>query len=41
LWDVKGAQITSVDYQSLTYEDESTPLTVAMTLRYDNCVLQF
>ena len=41
LWDIKGAQITSVDYQSLTYEDESAPLTVAMTMRYDNCVLQF
>ena len=41
LWDVKGAQITSVDYQSLTYEDESSPMTVGMTLRYDNCVLQF
>ena len=41
LWDIKGAQITSVDYQALTYEDESAPLTIAMTLRYDNCVLQF
>ena len=41
LWDMKGAQITSVDYQSLTYEDESAPMTIAMTLRYDNCVLQF
>ena len=40
LWDIKGAQITSVDYQSLTYEDEAAPLTVGVTLRYDNCVLQ-
>ena len=41
LWDMKGAQLTSVDYQSLTYEDESSPMTIAMTIRYDNCVLQF
>ena len=41
LWDMKGAQITNVDYQALTYEDEAAPLTVSMTLRYDNCVLQY
>ena len=41
LWDMKGVQIESVNYQTLTYENETDPVTIDMTLRYDNCVLQF
>tara|TARA_Y100000310_G_scaffold295372_1_gene326643 strand:- start:377 stop:868 length:492 start_codon:yes stop_codon:yes gene_type:complete len=41
LWDVKGAWIKSANFQSLTYENDSAPMTIDMTIRYDNCVLQF
>jgi len=41
LWDIKGAMITTVNFQTLTYENESAPVTVDLTLRYDNCVLQY
>ena len=41
LWDIKGAFITSAKFQDLDYTDDATPMMVSMTLRYDNCVLQF
>ena len=41
LWDIKGAMIQSANFQSLTYENESAPTTIDLTLRYDNCVLQY
>ena len=41
LWDVKGAWIKSANFQTLTYENDSAPMTIDMTIRYDNCVLQF
>lgn len=40
LWDIKGAQIASADFQDLTYSDE-TPLEISMTLKFDNCVMQY
>ena len=41
LWDIKGAFIKSANFNDLTYEDESTPVEIALTLRYDNAVLQY
>ena len=41
LWDMKGAFITNANYQALNYEDDSTPMTIDLTLRYDNAVLQY
>jgi hypothetical protein len=41
LWDMKGAFITSANFQSLNYDDDQTPMTIDLTLRYDNCVLQY
>lgn len=40
LWDIKGAFATEVNFGEVTYEDGG-PLEISMTLRYDNCVLQF
>mgnify|MGYP001296498065 CR=1 FL=1 len=41
LWDVKGAFITDANYNSLTYDNDSEPVEISLTLRFDNCVLQF
>ena len=41
LWDMKGAMINSVNFQTLTYENDNAPVTIDLTLRYDNCVLQY
>ena len=41
LWDLKGAMLTKADYGDLDYDNDGDPLTVSITLRYDNCVLQF
>ncbi len=41
LWDMKGAMINSVNFQTLTYDTDNTPVTIDLTLRYDNCVLQY
>jgi hypothetical protein len=41
LWDMKGAFIKSVNFQTLTYENDNAPVTIDMSIRYDNCVLQF
>jgi hypothetical protein len=41
LWDMKGAFITSANFNTLTYDNESDPVEISLTLRFDNCVLQF
>ena len=41
LWDIKGAFITSANFGTLSYDDESTPMSIDLTLRFDNCVLQY
>ena len=41
LWDIKGAMLTTVTYNDLTYDNDSDPVEIAMTLRFDNCVLQY
>jgi hypothetical protein len=40
LWDIKGAFITSANFGELSYED-GTAQEIQLTLRFDNCVLQF
>ena len=40
LWDVKGAFITNAEYGSLNY-DSNDASEISMTLRFDNCVLQY
>ena len=41
LWDIKGCQLTSANFNSLQYDDDGTPLTISLGLKFDNCVLQY
>ncbi len=41
LWDIKGAFITSANFNSLTYDNDEAPVEISLTLRYDNAVLQY
>lgn len=40
LWDVKGAFILTAGFGELSYEDHA-PTEITLSLRFDNCVLQF
>jgi len=40
LWDIKGAFITDAQFGDLDYGSED-PTEVSLTLRFDNCVLQY
>ena len=40
LWDVKGAFITNATFGDLTYESNDVT-DISLTLRFDNCVLQY
>jgi len=40
LWDIKGAQITSAQFNDLDYGTEDA-VEIALTLQMDNCVLQY
>jgi len=40
LWDIKGAFIMDANFNEVTYED-GNPVEISLTLRYDNCVLQY
>ena len=40
LWDIKGAFITEANYNDLSYEG-SDMVEIALTLRFDNAVLQY
>lgn len=40
LWDFKGAWIKDCDFGDLTYAD-GTPTEITLSIRFDNCVLQF
>ena len=40
LWDIKGAILTSANFQSLTYDGEDI-MSIDLGIKYDNCVLQF
>jgi len=41
LWDIKGCQLTSANFNGLSYDDDGTPLTISLSLKFDNCVLQY
>jgi len=40
MWDIKGAFLTAVDFGGLDYAS-SDPSEIALTIRFDNCVLQY
>lgn len=40
LWDIKGAFLTSVNFNTLGYETDDV-MKIAATIKFDNCVLQF
>ena len=40
LWDIKGAIIVSANFGSLSYGSDETMM-VDLSIKYDNCVLQF
>lgn len=40
LWDIKGAFITSANFGSLSYSGEDIMM-IDLSLKFDNCVLQF
>jgi len=40
-WDIKGAMINSANFQQLNYDDTQTAVTIDLTLRFDNCILQY
>ena len=40
LWDIKGAFITSANFQSLDYSGDEIMM-IDLTLKFDNCVLQY
>ena len=41
LWDIKGAFLTEANYNSLTYDNDSEPVEISLTMRFDNCILQY
>jgi hypothetical protein len=41
LWDLKGCFLTDVNYGNLDYSDDSGNMDITMTVRFDNCVLQY
>jgi hypothetical protein len=40
LWDIKGAFLTQAQFGDLSYDGDD-PQEISMTLRFDNCVLQY
>ena len=40
LWDIKGAFLTQAGFGDLSYDGDE-PQEITMTLRFDNCVLQY
>ena len=41
LWDMKGCFLTDANFGSLDYSDDSGNMDISMTIRFDNCVLQY
>lgn len=41
LWDMKGCFLTNAAYGSLDYSDDSGNMDISLTIRFDNCVLQY
>jgi hypothetical protein len=40
LWDIKGCFLTNAGFGDVSYED-GAPMEISLTLRFDNCVLQY
>ena len=40
LWDIKGAFLTSAAYGDLSYDGDD-PTDISLSIRFDNCVLQY
>jgi hypothetical protein len=40
LWDIKGAFLTTANFGDLSYDGDE-PQEISLTLRFDNCVLQY
>ena len=38
---MKGCFITSANYGTLDYSEDSANMDISLTLRFDNCVLQY
>ena len=41
LWDIKGALIQNAGFGNLDYGGGEDPMTISLTLEFDNCVLQY
>jgi len=41
LWDIKGAWVQEANFNDVTYEDAGATAEIALTIRFDNAVLQF
>lgn len=41
LWDIKGAFLTSANFNTLSYSGGETPMEISLGIEFDNCVLQF
>jgi hypothetical protein len=41
LWDIKGCFITDANFGNLDYSDDSGLMDISLTIRFDNCVLQY
>ena len=41
LWDIKGAFCTTVSFGDLSYDDGQAMQEVALTIRFDDCVMQY
>ncbi|OUU74591.1 MAG: hypothetical protein CBC29_05555 [Methylococcaceae bacterium TMED69] len=40
LWDIKGCFLTNASFGDLSYED-GAPMEISLSIRFDNCVLQY
>ena len=40
LWDIKGCLLTNINFQTLDYGSDDVQM-IDMTIKFDNCVLQF
>ena len=41
LWDIKGAFCTTAGFGDLSYDDGAAMAEVSLTIRFDNCVMQY
>ena len=41
LWDMRGCLLESADFGGSLSYDGANPIEISLTIRYDNCVLQY